>query len=587
MPGNGEPAARSTSAADSDGASAGLDGVVDGTLDAAHLEPVRADSLIPFLTDGWLPHLCESLGSLTGRPVTLHDASGAVVVATPGDPPFSILPRTEDDESDQVDRVEAAIRVGGRTLGWIRATGVGEADRPALRTSIEQLAAGSAEVIGHSLELRHRVLEMSAMYRLTSLLARATEVEQILRIALESALEVLELDAGSIVLFDDDNDPADDERGVRLMTSQSLSEAWLADPRPLSVAREFDRRASAGETIVVEDLRLDPRIIGPERVRDEGLVGFVTCAMLIQGRAIGAIRLYDREPRLLDDAEQRLVRSIAQQVGLALEQSRLLELQAEDRKMQRQLHLAGDVQRRMLPAAMPSVPPFDIAARYVPSFDLGGDFYDAFKIGERSEPNIGLAVGDVVGKGVAAALLMSSVRSSLRAYAHQIYDLDEIVSKTNRALARDTTEAEFVTLWYGVADPKTRHLTYCGAGHEPPLIVRVPDHRAPTTADVDELVTGGMVLGIDPSQRYQRGHFDLKPGDVLVAYTDGITDTRDFEDHRFGKRRLIDALLEILSENPQAEAATVVERVFWHLRQFAGLSVRQDDQTLLVMRTLG
>ncbi|MEM8756241.1 MAG: GAF domain-containing SpoIIE family protein phosphatase [Planctomycetota bacterium] len=564
---------------------AAADGVPPpGGMDQRDIPAELPSTLIPFMTSGWLPHLCESLSTLAGRSVTLHDASGVRIAPSDTENGYTIEPAPR--RPSPAGTLRAPILVEGRPIGELRAEP--RPDDPAadaeLARAMETLAQGSAEVCAAAIGLGHRVREMSAMYRITSLLARATDLEAILGLALGSAVDALGLDAGSIVLFEDENSPEADERGVQLKTSRGLSEAWLADPRPLSVGREFDYRAAHGEVVLVEDLRTDPRIIGVDRVEAEGVVGFVTCAMLIQGRAIGAIRLYDREPRLLDAAEQRLVRSIAEQAGLAIEQARLLELQAEDRKIQRQLQLAGDVQRRMLPTAMPAIEPFDVAARYVPSFDLGGDFYDVFAIGDRARPHLGFAVGDVVGKGVPAALLMASVRASLRAYAQEVYDLDEIVARTNRALARDTTESEFVTLWYGVADPQTRHLTYCAAGHEPPLIARVPEHRAPTTADIDELATGGMVLGIDPSQRYQRGHFDLMPGDVLVAYTDGITDARDFSDQRFGKRRLIASLVRILAEEPDASAETIIDRVFWHIRQFAGLSVRQDDQTLLVMR---
>ncbi|MEO1534541.1 MAG: GAF domain-containing SpoIIE family protein phosphatase [Planctomycetota bacterium] len=556
------------------------------SVDLARLEirkglghPATRDELLSitsFMTDGSLPRLCEQLSLLAGAAVTLHDAAGSRVDASAGEPPWVV---TATDPSD-ADAVVVPIEAGDQSIGSFRLDASASGN---LIDAVELLSLAVGEVCDNMLERSQRVDEMRVLHRLTSLLARASDTEQVLAMALDSALEVLDLDAGSIVLFDE-GQTQEDERGIRLKTSRGLSAEWLADPRPLSIGREFDRRAAEGEVVVVRDLREDDRIIGLERVVSEGLVGFVTCAMVFQDRPIGAIRLYDREPRLLNKGEQRLVQSIAQQAGLAIEQARLLELQAEDRRLQRQLALAGDVQRRMLPAEMPSVEPFDIAARYVPSFELGGDFYDAFAVGKKHEPHLGLAVGDVVGKGVAAALLMASVRSGLRAFADEVYDLDEIVARTNRALARDTLESEFATLWYGVADPKSLHLTYCAAGHEPPLIVRVPEHRAPTTADVDELATGGMAAGIDPSQRYQRGHFDLARGDIVVCYTDGITDASNFEMKRFGKRRLIDALLTTLEAAPAASAAEVVEGVFWQIRQFVGLSPQADDQTLLVMR---
>jgi sigma-B regulation protein RsbU (phosphoserine phosphatase) len=546
-------------------------------LDLGH-DASRDDAftITSFMTDGSLPRLCEQLAALAGTPVAVHDAAGHRVTPAPGDPPWTVVPA----QPPALPEVVVPIVAGDHTIGSFRA---GEGASAPLVDAIELLSLAVGEVCDSALDRGQRADEMRVLHRLTTLLARASDTEQVLELALDSALEVLDLDAGSIVLFED-GATGDDERGIRLKTSRGLSAEWLADPRPLSVGREFDRRASEGDVVVVRDLREDDRIIGLERVESEGLVGFVTCAMVFQDRPIGAIRLYDREPRLLNKGEQRLVQSIAQQAGLAIEQARLLELQAEDRRLQRQLQLAADVQRRMLPSEMPSLQPFDIAARYVPSFELGGDFYDAFAVGTKSEPHLGLVVGDVVGKGVAAALLMASVRSSLRAFADEVYDLDEIVARTNRALARDTLESEFATLWYGVADPRSLHLTYCAAGHEPPLIVRVPEHRPPTTADVDELATGGMAAGIDPSQRYQRGHFDLSRGDIVVCYTDGITDASDFETKRFGKRRLIDAILTTLESNRAATASEVVEGVFWQIRQFVGLSRQADDQTLLVMR---
>jgi len=195
-------------------------------------------------------------------------------------------------------------------------------------------------------------------------------------------------------------------------------------------------------------------------------------------------------------------------------------------------------------------------------------------------------VGDVVGKGIAAALLMSALRASLRAHVQELYDIDEIVSRVNQALYRDTREEEFASLWYGVIDPARLRLTYCSAGHEPTLVIRVPKNRAPTNADIDELTVGGMVVGIEPTQRYQRAVFDLKPRDVLIAYTDGLPDTRNFQGERFGKKRLRAAVLHILAAEPDASAARIVEQILWHLRQFAGLTPRPDDTTILAVRVL-
>src|SRR5262249_38804111 len=161
-----------------------------------------------------------------------------------------------------------------------------------------------------------------------------------------------------------------------------------------------------------------------------------------------------------------------------------------------------------------------IAARYQPTFVLSGDFYDFMEM----EGSLGLAIGDVVGKGLAAALMMSGVRASLRAHVQDVYHIDEVLARVNAALRRDPRDNEFVTLWYGVIAAEKRRLTYSPGGHEPTLVFRATPGRAPGPADIDELSIGGMALGIDPTQRYQRGTYDLHPGDVALLYTDGVTD---------------------------------------------------------------
>lgn len=555
---------------------------------SAPAQPAAASglSITDFLTDGSLAALCDELTRLAGVPVALRDPSGHLIVRSDGaagSRPWRLL----ENPSGPVGVADLAVplRVNGQPIGHL-VLGAGEPKLPPqARTVLERSVALVAQVAGefcnHELELRHRIKELGALYRLSSLLAGATDVDRVLEIALELALDVLELDAGSIVLFEDrDGVSSENEEDLLLKASRRLSREWLDSPLPLSKDRLFDRLALGGEVVVSEDLFQDDRVLIVDQVRREGLRAFINAGLTFNDRPIGVIRLYARRPRTFDETDRRLIRSIAQQAAVAVEQARLLKLQKQDEVLQRQLQLAADVQRRMLPRHVPNLPRLDLAARYVPSSELGGDFYDLIEAGG----SLGMAIGDVVGKGIAAALLMSSVRASLRAYVQDVYHIDDVMSRVNVALCRDTRDNEFATLWYGVIDPERLRLAYCSAGHEPPFVVRVPRHRPPSAADIDELGVGGMAVGIDPSQRYPHGIYDLQPGDVLVAYTDGVPDTVDFSGRRFGKTRLRQAVLTILTNNPQASAAEVVEHIYWELRQFAGLAERTDDQTVGVLR---
>jgi sigma-B regulation protein RsbU (phosphoserine phosphatase) len=562
--------------------------LVPNSLSRPSAGPQEPTSIADFLTDGSLAALCAELSRLTGVAVELRDPEGRLIIPGTGQPGpgnWKIL------ETDQValptdHSSYIPLSLGSRPIGWITiAPGeptLSPGARERLETALALLARAASELCQHEAELRHRVKEVAALTRMTSLLVRATGPEKVLEVALDSALDVLGLDAGAIMLLKEDADGSwlDTEADLVLKASRALSQDWLLCPTPLSKDRVFDRMAMSGQMVIVEDLAADPRILIPDRAAAEGLCAAIHVGMVFKNRPQGVIRLYSRRVRGFDEGERRLLASLAEQAAAALEQSRLLKFEQEEQRVQRQLQLAADVQRRMLPRRVPSIPKLDMAARYIPSFELGGDFYDFIDL----NGHLGLVVGDVVGKGIAAALLMSAVRASLRAHVQEVYDLDEVVARVNKALCQDTRDNEFASLWYGVVDPARLRLTYCSAGHEPPLVVRTHKNRTPTDADITELSVGGMVVGIDAGQRYQRAIYDLKPRDLIVAYTDGLIDATNFGGERFGKKRLRAALLATLQENPNATAAQVVDKLMWHVRQFAGLSPRPDDQTLIVVR---
>ncbi|MEK6701852.1 MAG: GAF domain-containing SpoIIE family protein phosphatase [Planctomycetota bacterium] len=542
-------------------------------------------SITDFLTDGSLAALCAELSQLTGVSVQLRDALGRQV--SPGGQGKESWSVSGDAGAEPPPGAHAfPLRVGGERIGAILVgpggPSLGENPRLSLERAIELLSQASAELCEHELELRHKVKELSALFKLGSMLAHASGMQRVLEVALESALDVLGLDAGSIMLLKEDADgiTATNEEDLTVATSRNLSREWLEWPQSLSKGRLFDRLALGGEIVVSEDLPSDPRVQIQERVQIEGLVSAIHAGMIFQSRPLGVMRLYAHDRRSFSESDRRLLGLIANQAAVAIEQTRLLRLHEEEQRIGRQLQLAADVQRRMLPSRVPQIKPLDIAARYIPSFELGGDFYDFIDL----NGHLGIVVGDVVGKGIAAALLMSSVRASLRAHAQEVYDLDTVVGKVNQALCRDTLDSEFATLWYGVLNPATLRLTYCNAGHEPPIIVRVPKHRSPSPADIDELSVGGMVVGVDRSQRYQRAVYDLHPGDVFIAYTDGVTDASNFENAKFGKKRLRKTILDVLKAEPDAPAARVLDLIHWEVRRFTGLAPRADDETLVVMR---
>ncbi|MCC6321835.1 MAG: SpoIIE family protein phosphatase [Phycisphaerales bacterium] len=572
--------------------------------------PEWGTRLRDFITDGSVAALCDELSLLLDIPIWLRDRSGEVIVpeAVPGadagggagrqrwavvseaagrsraharlgilECPCPADARLERETS----MVE--LRIGAHVIGAIAYRLPCDIDRSRMahvRRSLALLGSSVCDACESQIHLNNRVRELDALFRLSSMLSGAADPNQVLNLALDLAMQVLRADAGSIAVIED-GPGAPDGRGPVIRFRRALSEKWIAATTPLSRGGLLRQAAMAGQIIAVENLRTDDRIADQQRVIDEGLCSLLTTGLLDPAsKPIGLIRLYTRSPRVFTEDEGELLKAISEHAASAVTSARLRALREQDQHMQRQVRLAASVQRRMLPRTMPSIRPFEVAAHYAPSFDLGGDFYDFLELGG----HLGVLIGDVVGKGVPAALLMSAVRASLRAHAQDVYHIDEVLSRVNRSLARDTLDNEFATVWYGVADPSTLRLTYCGAGHDWPLLVRVPRDRPVEDRDLSRLTADGMALGIDESQKYPKGTAQLAPRDVLLAFTDGLHDATNFEGKRFGGTRLRNALLEVLRAEPEASASRIVDHVVAQVRQHTGLSGRSDDLTVVVLR---
>lgn len=544
-----------------------------------------------FLTDGSLARLFAEMSALVGVSIELRDERGRLVEPSDKHPGWLVRDASPPPEGSAMEPLDVAGTVLGYAVIHPGEPTIGGGARGRLRSAVRFLMAGAADLCEQEVELWSRLREMKVLHRLSSMLVRAEGVDRTLRAALESALEVLDLDAGSVVLFPEDlAGPVSNqvETELELKAAIGLSQAWVRDPRPLSKDRQFDRQALAGEVVRVGDLRRDDRVNIPQLVEQEGLVAALHAGMVFQGQAIGVMRLYARRPRVFTDADARLAQLLANQAATAVEQARLLKAKRHEEQLQQQVRLGAAVQRRMLPARTPVFPRFDVAFRYVPSLDLGGDFLDVFEMGD-DDPTLGVVVGDVVGKGLPAALLMSACRASLRAHAQSTGGITGVVERVNRDLCRDTLDTEFVTMWFGALDPRTADLTFCSAGHDPPILVRARGGAA-SPANMRSLPAGGMVMGIDPGQSFEPISMTLESGDVLVAYTDGVPDARSFQGERFGRGRLQQAILNGMNLRPPgsggASASVVLERIFWELRSFTGLKGQVDDQTVVVVRVI-
>jgi len=294
-------------------------------------------------------------------------------------------------------------------------------------------------------------------------------------------------------------------------------------------------------------------------------------ALRTKERVIGTIRVYTSEPHEFGPEEVSLFRAIANQAAAAIENAALYEEALRAQAFDKELAAAAQIQHHLMPKECPSLPGFDIARRYVPFGVVGGDLYDFVPI---QNQHLGIVIADVAGKGVPAAILMAATRAALRGHIETVYAARDIIAKTNKVLCRDIAQDQFVTLFYGALDTVARRFTYCNAGHIPPLIFRDGQHC--------ELTEGGLVLGVDPEAAYEERQFVLRTGDVLVFYTDGLTETRNPEGETFGRRRLVQAVSGHLGESAEA----ILDRVWHASREFARGTAPRDDFTIIVLKAL-
>jgi sigma-B regulation protein RsbU (phosphoserine phosphatase) len=435
--------------------------------------------------------------------------------------------------------------------------------RPAAIQFLFLMANAITRLCFQEFQLRQRINELTAVYNVTMMLADARDLPRVLQRTAELVAEVMNVKAVSIRLIDREQD----ELVIRAVFN--LSREYLnKGPVRLSKAAIDQIALSPRGYEYVKNMATDPRVQYPQEAVREGIASMLSVGMRYKGKAIGALRLYTAEEETFSQAKIDLLKAIASQAASAIENSRLLAESIEAEALEKQVRMAADVQQRMIPQTPPQLPGIDLSSVYVPSFDLGGDFFDYIQL---PDGNLGLVIADVSGKGVPASLIMASVRAALRAQVDNVYYLYEVMSRINKMLYRDTKASEFVTLFYGVLDTRNRRFTFSNAGHPPAMLLR--------DGKISELTTDNMVLGVDPNETFRQQFIDLKPNDLLLLYTDGLPDAMNFKDETFGHKRIVEAFAK-----GGATAETVAQGILWDMRRFVGMTRRTDDVTMIVAR---
>src|SRR5262249_4762473 len=358
------------------------------------------------------------------------------------------------------------------------------------------------------------------------------ELDETLDAILRSLREVVRYEAAAIYLVNrrtgvveqvrDIGYPEGSDEVFRLQVGQGIV-GWVAKTGTSVIAAETARAPPYGAARTSTQSELAARLV-------------------LEGKTIGVFNLESDRPDAYTEDHLELLEAFASQAALAIERARALRERLERRHLERELTIAREIQATFLPKSAPEIPSFELAGVTRPHAEVGGDYFDFIRIGEH---RIALAIADVSGKGIPAALIMASFCASLLAAIRNEVAIRAVMSKVNSLLLESRDPGKFVTCFYALLDVQHRALIFCNAGHNPPILRRA-DGR------MEALMEGGLALGIVPGAQYEDRPLTLRPGDVLVLYTDGITESMDAAKQPFGQPRL-EELIERLHERSAQE----------------------------------
>ena len=334
----------------------------------------------------------------------------------------------------------------------------------------------------------------------------------------------------------------------------------------------IDEVVANGKSVLTSDAQADPRFAGGT-VMLQGVRSVLAVPLGVGANVFGII--YADSPladnRFTGD-HLKLLTTLASVAAIRVENARLTEEQIERERLEREQQVASEIQQRFLPSKAPQVTGYELQGISFPCYEIGGDYYDFI---ERENGSLIVALGDVSGKGTAAALLMSSLHAAVHAQADANDSIVKTIVAVNRYLVESIPPNRFVTLFYAELNPKSGALAFLNAGHNPPLIV----HAGGT---MEQLASGGLPLGILADADFREGRTKLYPGDVLVIYSDGVSEAVNPNGEEFGATRLY----EVVARNLDTSASGIRDRIESALTKFCQGTPAADDITLVIVKRL-
>ena len=396
-----------------------------------------------------------------------------------------------------------------------------------------------------------------------ALLPRTT-LEDTLKMTIDIVFQAIPAERGFLFLKEGED--------LNCKIARGVNEAALPAASQVQLSRSITNKVlSEGASVLTSDAMSDPRFQSQHSVVLSQIRSVMAVPLASGEEIFGMIYVDNPFNNRFQEEDLKVLTTIASVASIKIENERLLDERMEKRRMEEELKVASEIQMRLQPFAPPRLEGWDMTGVSFPCREIGGDYYDFIQ--RKRDNRLVVAVGDVSGKGTGAALLMSSLHAAVRAQSQARSTISEVMGEINQYIFENSPPNKFLTLFYAELDPETGTLAYSNGGHNPPMMVR-------QNGDVERLDTGGLPIGMMQGVSYEQAEVGFQPGDVLVIYSDGITESVNEREEEFEEERLI----EVVKNNAGRSASGIRDRIDEALSRFVGTTAPVDDMTLMIIK---
>jgi sigma-B regulation protein RsbU (phosphoserine phosphatase) len=412
-------------------------------------------------------------------------------------------------------------------------------------------------------KLKIAVEELAILNDIATAITSTQSLEKIVALIVQRCIKHLKVEQGVVMLLDEQ----DTEKPFQTMIRKQ-------DSSPNILPYRFDNQITGWmlknkSPLLINDLKNDERF----KFTDETelpVKTLLSVPMSLKGKMIGLLTLFNKKSESgFSSDDQRLLAIIAAQSAHIIEHARLLQKEQELFKLEEEYRMAKEIQLNILPKQLPAIEGYDIFAINIPAKEVGGDYYDFIKLtGNR----IAFCLGDITGKGLAAAMLMANLQATLRGQALTQNNVCDNIKNSNVLLFNSTAENRFATLFYGELDFENHTITFCNAGHDAPLSL--------FKNNITRLTEGGLLMGCFDFAEFEQKDKQIEPGELLLIFSDGVTEAMNSNHEEFGEEKLI----AIVKSKQDLKVKELIENIVAEVKVHSSKVEQSDDITLLAIK---